>query len=358
MKKGLIYCFKNKINSKCYVGQTTNIKHRLYTHKRNSSLYQQNKDEKGKYCPKFYNAVLKYGWENFEFLILEENIGKSDLDDREVYWGLKMDSVENGYNLKLGGQGNEIHSPELLEKLSIRVTGERNPMYGKTGELNPVSTPIIELCQDNKIIRHSNARCFAEYHMNEDPTIKTRSVNAHCKRDNYIFMDRYIIGYECNFDLDKAKQSYKLMRDKLEYETRPIYELDSDFNVIEIYDNINDIRLKGIKKQIKRVLNKGCNNFLGRKFIFKFEYDSWSKEDIRKRFSHKSPELCKPRLRSRKPIICLNDGMKFSGICEASKFYNIDKDSISKGLTGKRTHCGYYEGEKMYFKYIRDNDTV
>jgi hypothetical protein len=36
-------------------------------------------------------------------------------------------------------------SDENIEKLRVRVTGEGNPMYGRTGELNPTSKLILQL---------------------------------------------------------------------------------------------------------------------------------------------------------------------------------------------------------------------
>ena len=62
--KGSIYLFKNKINGKCYVGQSIKPKQRYRDH-----MYSVNH---GCHLP-IHEAIRKYGIENFEFSILEEN---------------------------------------------------------------------------------------------------------------------------------------------------------------------------------------------------------------------------------------------------------------------------------------------
>ena len=88
-----IYLHKNKINGKCYVGQTSQSLSARWGregyHYKEQSL--------------FYRAILKYGWDNFEHLVLEENIPMEKADERECYWGIKYNSLSpNGYNLILG----------------------------------------------------------------------------------------------------------------------------------------------------------------------------------------------------------------------------------------------------------------
>ena len=66
----IIYKVTNKINNKNYIGITSNpIDVRKRQHKYNS--------KNPKYI--FHKAILKYGWENFIWEILEE--GEFNLDD-------------------------------------------------------------------------------------------------------------------------------------------------------------------------------------------------------------------------------------------------------------------------------------
>lgn len=178
MRDGYIYMFKNKVNQKCYIGKTINLKSRYYAHvdasKRKSYLQK---------------AITKYGIDNFEFSVLEhiqyEDVStlNSKLNELEIYYIEKYDSYNNGYNLTLGGDGtlgakrsdkskkayseskkgnkNPAKSEKVKRKisntlkeyykinthpkmsitarnrLSENMKGDKNPMHGKFGVLNP-----------------------------------------------------------------------------------------------------------------------------------------------------------------------------------------------------------------------------
>ena len=62
-----VYCYKSKINGKCYIGQTNNISRR----KENTVKLEKNK--------KFIHIVLQ-GLESFDFIILYENLKKNEVD--------------------------------------------------------------------------------------------------------------------------------------------------------------------------------------------------------------------------------------------------------------------------------------
>jgi len=91
-----IYMHKNKINGKIYIGCTTqkDIRDRW----KNGKAY--------KTCTYFNRAIKKYGWDNFEHIILEE--GDANIKyiyDREDYWISKYNSQDHnfGYNITRGG---------------------------------------------------------------------------------------------------------------------------------------------------------------------------------------------------------------------------------------------------------------
>ena len=103
IRKGLIYIIKNSINNKVYIGQTTlSMEDRWKTHLKPSVSKQR-----GSY--KIYNAMNKYGKENFYCELLEENIPVEELNDREIYYIEKYNSFENGYNSTKGGDGRFIN---------------------------------------------------------------------------------------------------------------------------------------------------------------------------------------------------------------------------------------------------------
>ena len=111
IRKGSIYIIKNKCNSKVYIGQTIqDVAERSRQHLKPSVIKQS-----GTY--KIYNAIKKYGKENFYYEILEGNIDSNLLNDREMYYIQLFDSYENGYNSTRGGDSKVISSIEDINTL-------------------------------------------------------------------------------------------------------------------------------------------------------------------------------------------------------------------------------------------------
>ena len=122
---GIIYCYKNKINGKRYIGQTINPQQRKSAHISDSTHIDT----------KFYRAVRKYGWDNFEYEILAESEDRNELDKLEVDFIKSFNSIENGYNIRSGGehptmgeetrkklqQANAFQNAELSEKEIIEL---------------------------------------------------------------------------------------------------------------------------------------------------------------------------------------------------------------------------------------------
>lgn len=113
-----IYCIKNKINNKVYIGLSKNLERRKIQHI--SCL-------RGGYHfnTKLQNAFNKYGEENFEWSILEYT-DLDSLSDKEVYYIKKFNSVEKGYNIENGGLYNKEISEETKQKLSNSRIGSKN----------------------------------------------------------------------------------------------------------------------------------------------------------------------------------------------------------------------------------------
>lgn len=87
-----IYKFTNNINGKSYIGQSTNIKRRY-------------KEHRTKKCEKtlFHEAINEYGFENFDFAIVEICDAK-ELNNKEVYYIKEFNTLfPNGYNISEGG---------------------------------------------------------------------------------------------------------------------------------------------------------------------------------------------------------------------------------------------------------------
>lgn len=90
-----IYKITNKITNECYIGQSRNILKRWQDH-----YYKLDTDRTKNLH--LYRAFKKYGFENFNFEIIEK-CSIEQLNEKEVYWIQYYDSYNNGYNLTPGG---------------------------------------------------------------------------------------------------------------------------------------------------------------------------------------------------------------------------------------------------------------
>lgn len=109
---GIIYKYTNKINNKIYIGQT--IRPLEVRHKR----HLKDSEHDNLY---FHRALRKYGEENFTLEVIEDNIEKDKLDEREIYWIKYYNSFYlngKGYNMTEGGKwGN---APRKLSDKDIK----------------------------------------------------------------------------------------------------------------------------------------------------------------------------------------------------------------------------------------------
>lgn len=113
-----IYKFENKITHQCYIGQSTDIKRRYLDHKRRSILGSS----------KFYKAIQQYGFDNFDFTILEE-CSEQDLDKKERYWINYYNSFENGYNSTTGGNqycSKKLTNLQILELQHLLIKSKKS----------------------------------------------------------------------------------------------------------------------------------------------------------------------------------------------------------------------------------------
>ena len=113
------YLHRNKINNKVYIGQTTqSCKSRW----KNGAGY--------KTCTYFYNAIQKYGWENFDHIILEQidcTQNEANVIEQQYIQYYDSSNPQKGYNITKGGS-NSI-SPNALPAAIEWM--KQHPEFGK-----------------------------------------------------------------------------------------------------------------------------------------------------------------------------------------------------------------------------------
>lgn len=148
----LVYCIKNIINNKEYIGLTTRtVEQRWKQHIRES-----NREGGWEWNTPLGNAIKKYGKDSFEVFVLEECSSETEMKQKEIWLIRERKSLasETGYNLTLGGDGRlgyklseetkrkigegnfgKIMSDDARAKMSIaakkRCVGKPSPMDGK-----------------------------------------------------------------------------------------------------------------------------------------------------------------------------------------------------------------------------------
>lgn len=84
----------------------------------------------------FYNAILKYGWDNIEHIIVADELSKETACEMEklLIKEYKTTDPDNGYNHSTGGDGGSagvVFTEERKQKLRIASTGRTHTEQAK-----------------------------------------------------------------------------------------------------------------------------------------------------------------------------------------------------------------------------------
>lgn len=103
-------------SGKVYIGQT--CQHLIKRWRSDGSGYV--------HCKYFYNAILKYGWENIKHEILFEGLTKQEADKKEIELITYYKQLGISYNLTEGGGGLQgFHHSEETKKLMSQIAKEQ-----------------------------------------------------------------------------------------------------------------------------------------------------------------------------------------------------------------------------------------
>lgn len=145
-----IYKIKNNINNKIYIGKTNqSIEERLREHIKDSTRRDNEKRP-------LYNAINKYGIENFSIEIIEE-CSPEILSDREKYWIEYYGSFKYGYNATKGGDGKPYLDYNLICKTynKIKNLKETAKIIGCSEDSvhNVLKMYNIEIVSSDKVLK-------------------------------------------------------------------------------------------------------------------------------------------------------------------------------------------------------------
>lgn len=152
---GYVYITRNLINKKYYIGQ----------HKK--TYFDEKYHGSGKLLKR---AIQKYGIENFRTSMICVAKDKDELNEREKFYIDYMQSMYQygkGYNISIGGDGGHIlenASDEVREKrlatYRVQNKGSRNPNFGNgdkiAGDKNPSKRPDVREKISKKLSGENN----------------------------------------------------------------------------------------------------------------------------------------------------------------------------------------------------------
>ena len=195
-----LYVHINKINNKRYYGITSQKPKDRW---RNGKGYKNHKNNKKDTY--FYNAIRKYGWDNFKHEVLFEGLTKEEACLLEQCYIVLYDTTNRnkGYNRTTGGESFN-HTDDTKKALSDLYKGENNPFYGKhhTEETKKMIGEKIksERCGENHpmygkkgILSPNYGKTFTEEH-------KKKISESHKGKNNPSSKSVYIIELNMTFD--------------------------------------------------------------------------------------------------------------------------------------------------------------
>lgn len=282
----IIYVHVNKQNGKLYIGQTQNIKSRWSG---NGKDYKK--------CPGFYNAIKKYGWDEFEHIILFDNLSSEMADIIEIALIKKCNLTNNkyGYNCSLGGKNGSTPPTEqtikkITEKISKKTyqydldgslinsfkshveaeqltgTSRNNISDCCCGRINSAKGYIwshVYPCHQKFIEANKTAKLLVNVYNLNGTYIKTIDINS----KEYTKLQKENIKKCINGKSDKYKnlryQKYEMNQNCIPIEpySKCICQLDkTTLNIIKIYNTCKEIEFCDPHSSINK--NSLCHGYL------------------------------------------------------------------------------------------------
>ena len=333
----------------------------------------------------FYRAINKYGWDNFEHIIIARSLSEEEAKWLEIELIREFDSTnqEKGYNITLGGEGSNGRklSDEEKKEISKRTKGENNPMYGKVGILNPKSKSIVMFDKNGVLIKEFESIKQANDYFNKPRAFSFISAVCLEKRGSaynhfFLFKEEYekmIIKNTFSIWLRNKKNEINkvnVRRNKEEEnKNREVYQLEiGTYKIIKKYNSCYDASIKLNLRNIYKVAihEENRNTAGGYHWMFVDEYEKLSIDEINDIYINKhlleetgekiskalKGKYCGKNNFNSKPVICLTTKRIFYTTTEGVKYYNCS-NHISECCKGKIKSCGKLpDGTKLVWRFI------
>lgn len=223
-----VYVHINKINNKKYVGITQQTCKKRWM---NGKGY--------KTCPKFYKAINKYGWDNFEHIVLKENLTEEQAKQFEIYFIdlYKSNERKFGYNLTRGGQGRLKYANDKerkkakSEKYKKWYNEHRKENIQRAREY--YSKHIEQKMQYNKEYREKNQEKYKEhaknyYHNNKEKMYEMKEKwYKENKGKKAMHNEKYRESHKEKIK-EYRKQYYQIHKEEIKLKNKQYYQEHKD----------------------------------------------------------------------------------------------------------------------------------
>ena len=161
-----IYKIINNINQKIYIGKTSSTIEKRFKEHCN--------DSKKERCEKrpLYDAMNKYGIENFTVEKVEEVENDEIASQREIYWINKLRTYIgfndcNGYNAPLGGDSRRISDNQIIAKKYLELKSQKETAKYFQCDVETVKKACqennIEIISSQQIAKDAQKKCVKMY---------------------------------------------------------------------------------------------------------------------------------------------------------------------------------------------------
>lgn len=231
MRTYYIYKYTNLIddNNKIYVGQCFDLAQRRRAHK---SAALNNSEA----CPLFYRAIRKYGYENFNFEIIEEiYTDQEGIDEKEIYWIRELNSRDNeiGYNISIGGGG--------------RANPNNTDMHKQCPRCDKIKSRDDDYTKSS-YTHDGNCFCCRECYIKIENEYRASLSDEEKERRNKVRRNKYAENPQ--IQIEASKKYYEDHKEeRAEYKKE--YYLDNIEKLTEINRNYRDTHREEISKQSK-----------------------------------------------------------------------------------------------------------
>jgi group I intron endonuclease len=231
-----IYKITNKLTNESYIGQSHDIEKRFSYHKHNNST-------------NIGKAIKRYGIENFSFDILEQCTEK-ELDEKEIYYIKKFDSINKGYNILTGGT-SAIGTNNANRKLEEQDIYDIRIAYKNHERTKDIYEKYKDIISYNYFLNiwegNSWKHIMPEVYTNENKIYYSTKTSLGENSANSLFTDEEVLVLRERYVNETAKEIYESVKDRCSFQTLQQILWGRYYSYIKYYD-------KRIKRWIQKII--------------------------------------------------------------------------------------------------------